>query len=173
MPPPDWILLGRAVRAHGVRGELRFAPDTPEAEELLRPGLSVRAELRDGERIDLTLGKQLRPIHGAVLLTLEERVQREDIQGLAGARIFVAASCVPRDEDPFLFEFDGAAVFDEAGNSYGTVDGVVDNGGQDLLVIASPGGERLLPLVDETYVDFNRDERRLIIRPIPGLWDEP
>ncbi|MEO1174363.1 MAG: ribosome maturation factor RimM [Myxococcota bacterium] len=169
----EWILLGYAVRAHGVRGELRFSPDTPEAAALLEPGLRLRAVLRGGEEHTLTIGEGLRPIHNAVLFTLEEWVQREDIQRWAGARVYVAAAEVPRDEEPYLFELEGATVVDEAGCEWGTVEGIADNGGQELLVIASGAGERLLPLVDETYVEFDRERRRLVIRPIPGLWDEP
>lgn len=166
-----WILLGRAMRAHGVKGELRFGPTSPDASTLIAPDLELKVVTRDGAERHVTVGDTVRHIHDAVLFTIRELPQREDVQQLAGAQVLIQKEAIDLDDDPFLFELEGAEVVDELGTHYGVVESVADNGGQDLLVIASSEGERLLPLVDETFVEFDRVSSRLVIRPIPGLWD--
>lgn len=174
MSEPTWVELGRAIRAHGVRGELRVHPEPLDVGALLVPGRKLRATLRSGEVRSLTVGESVRPIHDAVLITLAELAEREEVQALAGATLEIRVEDLPRDEaDPYLFEFQGAQVVDESGSSHGRAVEIVDNGGQELLVIEGPAGEeRLLPLVDETFVRLELDPHRVVIRPIPGLWDD-
>lgn len=173
MHAPRWVTLGRAIKAHGVRGELRIVLDTDEAEHLLVPGLAFRARLRDGTVRSLTVGPRLRAIHGAMLITIEELPQREEVMALAGAVLEIDATGLELDDDPFVFELEGATVEDEAGGILGRVNQIADNGGQELLIFRTPEGqERMLPLVDATFVRFERERRALVVRPIPGLWEE-
>ncbi len=173
MPEQRWVTLGRAIKAHGVRGELRIVLETDEARSLVTSGLRLRARLRDGSTRELTLGERIRPIHGAMLVTVEELPEREEVQTLAGATLEIDASTLALEADPFVFELDDATVETEAGECLGTVEQVADNAGQELLVFRTPEGqERMLPLVDETFVRFERERRVLVVRPIPGLWEE-
>lgn len=170
-PTQVWIPIGFVVRAHGVRGEFRVRLELDESLTLLAKGLRLQADLRDGSRRTLTV-ERVRPIHGAVLLTIDELREREAVQTLAGARLSVLSEDVPKDDAPYLFEFEGANAVDESGTVVGVVRRVADNGGQDLLIMDGPTGERMLPLVDETFVAFDRETNTLVVRPIPGLWDD-
>lgn len=168
-----WVTLGRAIKAHGVRGELRIVVETEEAAGLVRPGLALRARGRDGSIRAITVGERVRPIHGAFLITVEELPQREDVQSLAGAALEIDASLLDLAEDPYLFELEGARVEAEDGELLGAVVQIADNGGQELLVFSTPSGEeRMLPLVDATFVRFDRERDVLVIRPIAGLWED-
>lgn len=166
-----WIPIGFVVRAHGVRGELRVRLELDESLSVLAKGLRLRARLRDGSHRTLTVDR-VRPIHGAVLITVGELHEREAIQTLAGAQLSVLSEDVPKDDEPYLFEFEGATAVDESGTVIGLVRHVADNGGQDLLIMDGPAGERMLPLVDETFVAFDRETNTLVVRPIAGLWDD-
>lgn len=165
--------LGRAIKAHGVRGELRIALELDAAAELIREGLSLRARLRTGETRTITIGEQQRRIHNAMLVTVRELPEREDVQTLAGAILEIDGAGLELDEDPYLFELEGATVEDDSGSALGTVLQIADNSGQELLVFRTGDGqERMLPLVDDTFIRFDRDRNALVIKPIPGLWDE-
>lgn len=171
-PQDDWVPIGFARRAHGVRGELRVELDGPDALEVLAPGTELRFSFRDGRERILEVGSKIRPIHGAVLLTLEEVTEREEVNLLKGARLYVRAELVPASEEPYFYELVGARIVDGDGRCYGTLRTVGDNGAQELLVIdGEDGRELLLPWTDDTVEAFDRDRGELLIHPIPGLWD--
>lgn len=167
-----WVPVARARRAHGVKGELRIEADGPDTLAILKPGVALRFVFRDETWRMFTLADRVRPIHDAILITLKEVSQREEIAELKGARIEVHRDLVPESEEPFFFELVGARVVDEDGAELGTLLTVGDNGAQELLVIESPEGEeRLLPWTDESVRGYDRAGRTLTVRPIPGLWE--
>ena len=44
--PSDLRVVGRVVKAHGLRGELVVDPSTDNAEERFAPGVVLRTQLR-------------------------------------------------------------------------------------------------------------------------------
>jgi 16S rRNA processing protein RimM len=168
----DWIAFGYVARAHGIRGELRVAPlnagdDLPESVR------RVRLTTKKGEHKEYEI-ESARPANDAWLVTFARLADRDAAQALVGSTVEIALDDLPPLEpgEMYLFELNGAAVDDEAGATLGTVRAFGDNNGQDVLIMDAPGGERLLPLVEDTVVRFEREAKRLIVRVVPGLWDE-
>lgn len=167
-----WIPFGRIARAHGVHGALRICSYGGEP-RLLEPGRRVRLWHRQQapwvSRIVL-----VRAVHAAVLVQLEGLTAREQAKPWAGGRLELDADELPREQGTFfLFELHGASLHAPDGRRLGTVRRVVENAGQDLLVVGTESGEALMPLVPETFVAFNRQAHALTIDPIPGLLDAP
>ncbi|MEE8409716.1 MAG: ribosome maturation factor RimM [Myxococcota bacterium] len=167
---PTWITFGTIARAHGVRGELRIRPLDPAVE--LPAGLTKVRACSDAEERVLEVRK-IRPIHRAVLLTVEGVADRDAAQALAGSRLEIDADELPPPEAGcvYTYEIEGAAVVDESGIELGVARRLVGTRGHDLLEIDTPQGERLLPWVDELIVEFDRDARRVTVRVPQGLWD--
>ncbi len=167
-----WISYGIVARAHGVRGELRVVPlalDEPFPES----ARVVRVRSKSGEERLLTVAS-VRAIHQAFLVTVDEISDRDGARALTGWALEVDAAVLPPagEGEVYVYELEGATVVDEGGARIGTVVRLVDNRGQDLLEIDAGGRERLLPFVPETVVRFDRDQRRLTVRPIAGLWED-
>jgi 16S rRNA processing protein RimM len=154
-----------------VRGELRVVPHHP-GDPLPDEVERVRVTLRSGEAREYALAKA-RPTEGAWLVTLEAIHDRDQAEALKGAAFEVPASELPEPDEGemYAYEMVGATVEDEAGATLGTVQGFMENAAQDVLVIASPQGEKLLPYVEETIVRWDEARRVLVVRPVPGLWD--
>lgn len=164
----ELIAVGYVARAHGVRGELRV--------HLHAPGSTV---LLDAERV--FIGGQAcrvvaaRPSGGAILLSVEGVLDRTAAEAMAGQPVEL-----PRDEIPvaegeiLVVDLLGAEVVDTAGIALGRVADFVP-GAQDLLVIHDEvhGLERLLPLVPEFLVSFDREAKRLVVAPPEELPAEP
>ncbi len=169
---PAWIDFGVIARAHGVRGEVRLAPIHRDIE--LPEGVErVRVTPPGGASRTLTL-RSVRATTGALLVTFDEIGDRDAAQALAGARFAIEASALPPLEpgELYLYELVGAEAVDEAGTVLGAIEGMVDNRGQDVLVLRGPAGdERLLPFVDDTLVRFEREARRAVLHVAAGLWD--
>lgn len=115
----------------------------------------------------------VRTIHEGALVQLEGVDNRDVAQTLAGARLAIRSTDVPptASDELYVYELEGFTAKDAAGVVLGQVRQVVDNAGQDLLVLDSPVGERLFPLVPQTLVGFDRDERVVTLRVPEGLWD--
>jgi 16S rRNA processing protein RimM len=159
------------ARAHGVRGELRIVPLA--ADEPFPPtARTVRVCSKLGVERVLTVAT-VRPIHKALLMTVEEIADRDAARELTGWSLDVDADVLPAptDDELYVYEIEGAEVVDETGARIGKVIRLIDNHGQDLLEIDADGRERLLPFVDETIVGFDRERRVLTVRPIAGLWE--
>lgn len=170
--PTRWIEFGTVARAHGVRGEVRLVPmhldvDLPDKVE------RVRLVGRHGGEKVLSL-VSVRPTNGALLVVFEGIGDRDAAQALSGARVSVDAADLPPAEpgEIYLYELTGATALDAAGAVLGVVEGLVDNHGQDVLVLRGPArDERLVPLADDTLVSFDRDARKVTLRVPEGLFD--
>ena len=134
----------------------------------------VRVVPKQGSPITLTLGS-VRPTRGALLVTFVDVAGRDATQPLVGARLEIDAQSLPplADGEFYLYEILGAHAIDEEGRALGIADGLLDNHGQDLLVLHDPAGvERLLPLVEGTLIHFDRVARIAHLHVPAGLWGE-
>jgi 16S rRNA processing protein RimM len=66
----------------------------------------------------------------------------------------------------------GLIAVDAAGTRLGEVTGVHHNPTQDLLVLITDAGERLVPFVLELVPEVDVPGGRVVINPIPGLLTE-
>lgn len=169
MVSSTWIQYGKIARAHGVRGELRVQPLDPNV-DLPPTARRVRARGPSGDRI-LTVTR-VRPVHGAVLLSVEGVADRDAAQALAGSSLEVDADDLPPAEEGeiYAYQLEGADVVDERGETVGRIRRLVGTAAHDLIEIETPAGVRLLPWVDHFIVAFDRDARRLTVRLMDGLW---
>ena len=71
----------------------------------------------------------------------------------------------------YIADVIGLPVFDAvSGEKYGTLADVTTTGVQELYVISTPDGEKLVPAVKE-FIDRVDLEKGIYIKPIPGLLD--
>jgi 16S rRNA processing protein RimM len=167
-----WVQAGVIIRAHGVRGEIRVRFDMSPT-QLLQPLDAVRVVPRRGASSIMHV-TNCREIHDAALVTFKEVPSREAAQLLHGARLELPEASIPPmdEESAYMYELHGAEVQDGQGVVLGVVQRVDDNGGQALLVMAHPTeGERLLPLVSDTFAGFHRERRVLTVNVPEGLWE--
>jgi 16S rRNA processing protein RimM len=166
------VVVGRVVKAHGIRGEV--------ACELLT---DVPGRLDAGARILLgdqpTTVASSRPHQGRLLVRFEGVTDRNAAELLRGREL----RAEPLDADDhdvyFVYELIGMAVRDVDGALLGTVRAMVDlpdAAAYDLLEVERPDGSRwLLPAVDE-YVEIavaeDDTEELVVVDPPAGLLDD-
>jgi 16S rRNA processing protein RimM len=100
---------------------------------------------------------------------IEDRAAAEGIRGA----LFVSSEAL-RDLEEGEFwthELTGCSVVSTDGHIVGTVDSVIANPGQDLLVVATGSGEVLVPAVAPIVVEVDVAARRVTIDPPEGLLD--
>ena len=126
--------------------------------------------VRGEELLTLT---HARAAHDAYLVAFAEIADRNDAERIAGAELSIRSTALPplQPGEFYLFELPGATLIDPAGLSLGVVQGFARGGRQDLLVVDTPQGERLLNLEGAVFVQWDRVQRRLMVELIPGAWD--
>ena len=170
----DLIVIARAVRTHGLKGEIvaELLTDFPERFEqvdeliLVAPTGERRAgEQRPGKLEDFWFQKD------RVVLKLAGYDDVDQAKSLVGYEFAVPDSeRVPLEEDEFYdWELEGCTV--KAGDtSIGQVQSILKTGGTEILVIADDSGkEQLVPLAADIVVKIDTAARVILIDPPEGL----
>jgi len=167
----QYLELGRIVGTHGVRGELRVDPwcDTPDYFE----NFTTVYLGADGTE-PATLVRS-RPHKNLVLVTLEGVDTMEKAEALRGRILTVDRDAAPLEEGTaFVAELLGCTVkdADDPTKVYGTIRDVFNRGATDVWSIVKDGREYLMPAVDEMIVQTDVDAEEILVRPIPGIFDD-
>ena len=109
----------------------------------------------------------------AVLMHLEGIDDMNVAEGLKGQLLYAKREDIPLEEGGyFLVDLPGLAVIDaDSGREYGRVKEISFAGGREMLVVTTPAGERLLPMVP-AFLDRVDVESGVFVRPIPGLLED-
>ena len=162
MARPRWVALGRIVRAHGIRGEVRVALDNPESRTLQ----GVRSVLLRGpDGVRTVAVERARAVPGAaMLLKLEGVPDRNAAQAIAGVAVEVPREALEAEGDGehYVCDLIGSTVVGPDG-PLGTVEGVQSYPSTDALVVRSHGRARVeIPLVDD-FVELVLTRDRLVV----------
>ncbi|HSK63256.1 MAG TPA: ribosome maturation factor RimM [Pyrinomonadaceae bacterium] len=167
----DLIVIARAVRTHGLKGEIvaELLTDFPErfedVEELVVVAPSGERKL--GQLEDYWFQKD------RVVLKLAEYDDIDKAKELIGSDFAVRESeRVPLEQDEYYdWELEGCTV--RVGDeSIGEVRSVIRTGGAEILVVSDEAGkERLIPLAASIVVEIDRIGKAIMVDPPEGLLD--
>lgn len=165
---PAFVVVGQIRRPHGVRGAVLVQPTTDVAERF-----AVGARLWLVERAGRTevVVERLQSHNSGLIVHFSGFVDREQVEGLRGARLEVSRDQVPAGEDGFFyfFELEGCSCFDQRAGELGTVAEVIEDGGGLLLRIVSSTRELLVPFVKEYLTAIDVEAGRIDCRLPEGL----
>jgi 16S rRNA processing protein RimM len=171
-PPDDLRVVGRVVRAHGLRGELVVEPSTDQAEERFAPGTVLQVS---GVPARSTLTITAARWHsGRLLVTVDEVTDRDTAEALRRGVLRAEASDADiADDDEFHdHQLEGLRAELADGTVVGTVTAVAHGAGGELLVVVPPeGGELLVPFVTAIVPTVDLAGGRVVLDPPEGLFD--
>ena len=171
-PPDDLRVVGRVVKAHGLRGELVVEPSTDQADQRFAPG-TVLAISGVPARSSLTI-TAARWHSGRLLVTAAEVSDRDTAEALRRGVLRAEASDADiADDDEFHdHQLEGLRAELVDGSVVGTVTSVLHGAGGELLVVEPPeGGELLVPFVAAIVPTVDLAGGRLVLDPPEGLFD--
>lgn len=168
---PEYLLLGRILRPHGVRGELKIQVATDYPERIAELETVYIASDMNAENPRPYAVQAARLHQGYVLLTIKGIASRNDADKLRGSYVMVnVADAVPLDEDEFyLYELIGMQVVTEDGQELGAIAEVMETGANDVYIVRSDTGTILLPAHEETVIEYDFDARTVTMRLPDGL----
>jgi 16S rRNA processing protein RimM len=167
-PGPDSLALGILGRPHGVRGELVFHTFNPDGAQLSELSLPLAVELRRGSATRPAVVSAARPFKDGSLVRLEGVQTREEAAAMTGYELCVARALLPAlaDDEFYIDDLIGCAVFDLEGRSRGRVTAVFWNGSHDVLTVVDDAGQELLvPAVPDFLSSVDLPGKRIVVDP--------
>ena len=170
-PEPRYLVVGRILRPHGIRGELRVAIITDYPERLGQHAYFYLASPDAPDAVQRYPVEKLRWHRDALLLKLgncDDRDQADELRGLL-VQILIE-DAVPLEEGEYYhFQLIGVRVETESGEWLGQVVEVLETGANDVYVVRGPWGEVLLPAVDDVVIELDLELKRMVVHLLSGM----
>jgi 16S rRNA processing protein RimM len=169
------LLVGIAVRAHGLRGELAVDVHTDSPDERFAPGSVLTARSASGAAMGELTIESARTHSGRLLVRFAEAPDRTAAEALRGVRLLIGTDALAPPDDPEEFhvhQLEGLRAELEDGSVVGAVREVVHGPGGELLVLARPDlPDAFVPFVRAIVPTVDLDGGRLVLTPPEGLLD--
>jgi 16S rRNA processing protein RimM len=165
----DLVIVARAVRTRGLKGELvaELLTDFPERFDSLEEIIAVSP---GGEQQIVKL-ENFWFQNDRVILKIESFDDIETAKKLIGFDFAVPeADRVQLEANEYYdWELEGCAVTTVDGEKVGIVSSVMKTGGTEILVVNDQEVEKLVPLAASIVKDIDPAAKRILIDPPPGL----
>jgi 16S rRNA processing protein RimM len=170
---PEFAIVGRVRRAHGLHGELVVEAMTDAPAEVFAPGRRVVAgtaagspwhDPETGEERSFAVSAS-RPFKDGLLVTLDGIASRTEAERWRGRHLLAPFSELepPADGEVYLHELDGMQVLDAAGAQVGIVSAWYHMPNGILLEVEGARGKVQVPFNDAFVRAVDRAARRLTV----------
>lgn len=158
------IAVGKIVKAHGVRGEVKVFPLT-NLSGRFESLTTVILERKDGVRIETEINS-IRGSADNIIASFTAIETREQADEIRGAFISVRREDMPTLDSDQYYTIDlvGMSVRDEQGTDLGTIEEVIEYPASAALVIRSATGVIEMPAVRDFIITVDMDEKTVTVR---------
>ena len=177
MSAPEWVIVGRRRKSHGLRGDIIVEPITDAPAEVFSAGRVLYAGDAAGDPLPdpppLTVSEARPHVNGLLVVRFEELRDRDEASRWTNRYLFAPATelAPPAEGEVYLHELEGMQVLLESGDHVGTVTSVFELPQGIALDVARAQGSVLIPFNDVFIHEVRRSERTVVIAPPPGLLD--
>lgn len=171
------LVVGRVVKAHGVRGELVVEVRTDSPHDRFTPGARLIGRPGRGKTVPdrEVIVEAARDHSGRLLVRLAGVTDRDAADALRGMLLLVDSASLPATDDPDEFhdhQLVGLRALDTSGAEIGEVTEVVHTAGGELLTVRLPDGvDALVPFVTAIVPEVDLASGTCVIDPPEGLLD--
>lgn len=153
--------MGRLLAPRGIKGWLKVKTFTETADALadfavwwLKRGDSwVPCEVEDSELVHLGFSAKLKGVD-----------DRNAAELMRGIDVALSRSELPEYDDAiYWIDLIGLDVVNLAGEALGVVDGLLETGANDVLVVKSEGKDQLIPYSEQAVKDVDLKARRITV----------
>jgi 16S rRNA processing protein RimM len=167
-PAEKYILIGKVIRAHGLKGDLKIIPFSYLPEKFNDSRFALIAD--DGRMTALLRSEKIRVQGKQIILKLETIDTRDEAEFTIGMGVLLCREDLSYldAERTYPQQLKGLNVrVQSSADIIGVVESSFSNGAHEILVVRKGRDEFLIPLVDDIVVSY--DDREIIINPPPGL----
>lgn len=165
----EWLVIGVVGAPFGLQGETKVGLKT-DFPERFQAGSEVFIRL---PRVAAAEPKKLAAVRwhkGTPLVRFEGCLTRSDAERLRGSEVLLPSTERMKLESGryYIQDLTGMDVWLENGRSLGKIDEVLQYAANDVYVV----GTILIPAIKDVVLDVDIGNRRMTIRPMPGLLPE-
>jgi len=168
------VRVARIGKPHGIRGEVtvQVLTDSPGDRFVLGAEFDVEPPSHGNLPVRALTVRSARWNKDILVLGFEEVSDRNRAEELRGAMLFLNTEEDDDNDDEGWYEHElvGLEVRVD-GKAVGTVAALQLMPAQDLLVVDTPGGEVLVPFVEEIVPEVDVEGRFVVVVPPPGLFE--
>jgi 16S rRNA processing protein RimM len=166
-PTPEWVVVGRITRAHGVRGEVAVLV-LSEVVERFEPGSRLYLDETAARPVTVSA---VRPHRQRLLVEFEGVRDRSQAEALQGSYLFVPAGSAPElpEGEFWTHELIGCEVVTDTGRPLGRIREVIHTPANDVWAAEGQDGEVLIPALKDVVGSVDVAGRRIVVREIEGL----
>lgn len=159
----EFLETGEIVNTHGIRGEVKLLPWSDSPAFLL----DFKTLYVNGQGMTVEAAR----VHKTTLLVKFAGVNTvEEAMRLKGKRVSIARKDAKLPKGSFfLADLIGLTVKDENGQTIGTVKEVLTPSVQNVYVIETPSGEKLVPAVPEFIKKVDIEGGEMLVSLIEGM----
>jgi 16S rRNA processing protein RimM len=157
-----YLLLGTVARPQGLSGEVKLRHETDDPARFAE---LTTVYLRRGEAYEPIAVTGARVSGGAAYLTLTGVADRDAAEALRGAELYVDRAHARRlaENEVFVADLPGVRAEDADGVYVGTLTDVLQNGGADVLVFATPHGPMMAPFLKRLVTALDVNAGRMVL----------
>lgn len=170
--PPPFLLLGKILRPHGIRGELRVQLMTDYPERITKLKKIAIGESPTSSKAKYYTVEFMRLHQDYGLLKLKTIDDRNAAELFRELFVMVKTEdAVPlADDEVYLYQLIGMTVKTDSGDVVGILTDVLETGANDVYVVKSDTlGEILIPVIPTVVLSTDTDERIITVRIPEGL----
>jgi len=164
---PRFLVIGKVLKPHGLRGELRIRPltDDPSRFSWLKKVYLGEEALKPLTVETVRFHKEL------VLVKFVELNGRDSVAQLHGELLLVAMEdAIPLDEgEYYLYQLYGLDVYSDEDVYLGELVNVIETGANNVFEIEKEGKRILLPDIPDVITDIDFENGRLTAHILDGL----
>ena len=163
----DYIIVGKILSAHGIRGEVKVKPlsDNPHR---FRRGSKLFIEKKNA----FFAVSSARAVKDDLLIVKFAGIEdRNEAELLKASFLEAEESSEPLADGVFYYyQLIDMEVFEEDGTFLGTIREIIASGSNDVYRIVNENGEGLLlPALKQVVLKADVAEKKMTVRLLPGL----
>ncbi len=165
--PPNFLVVGRIIRPHGIRGGL-VVEQLSRLIQSLRPGM----ELFLGDTATPSIVASIRMHRGRYLLAIEGCEDRNTAEQWRDMEIRLGSGEVEslQEGEYYHWQLLGLSVGCEDGEALGEIVEILETGANDVFIVRNETGEEvLLPAIESVIRDVDLERGKVIVHLLPGL----
>ncbi|MFN3385033.1 MAG: ribosome maturation factor RimM [Candidatus Thermochlorobacter sp.] len=160
----ELFIVGRIVKPHGVRGEVKVQIETSFPEKFKsRKRLYIGKSAKDAKPIEVA---HARLIQNTVLLKFKGVETPEEAEKLRNQVLFVDETQLVKlgKDKAYIHELVGLIAYDTNGKRIGTLNDVLNLPSCDAYEIQCGNKSVLVPALDEFIEEVNLTEKRVVLK---------
>lgn len=152
------FLLGKIVKAQGLKGEMKIYP---LCDESFFDGISKIYLGENGQCVEL---QNLRMYNGMAYIKLDSVQDRDMAEKMIGMEVYTDRESLQMQEDEYISsELVGKIVLLDTGENMGQILEVQNYGSADILTISGKYGQWQIPFLQDLVIEINMQSGFVIL----------